>query len=366
MSTPRSPDSLAPACAGFSMAQKTPKGYRGKISIYTIAGLLVTAALLAGGYAWFARTSPSQTAGPLEQVTIAINTEYAGSCPIFVAQEKGYFPSEGILAVIQPHTTGKAALEAVLRGQAHLGTSADLPIMFAVVNGRPVSVVATIFSTEKDHGIVARRDRGIVAPASLKGKRIGVTLGTSGHFLLDAFLNRQKLSPSEVKTLNLKPEELSAALAQGDVDAVATWEPFLSASLAQLRGNGTIFPGEGVYNVLFNVSGTLDYVRKHPDAMKKFLRALIRGARFCEEAPDAAREIAAKAMKTDLAKLKELWPSYRFNVVLDQGLILALEDQTRWAIKNKLTSRTDMPNYLNHIYLDAVREVAPAAVTVIH
>ena len=348
------------------MTQKTPKGYMGKTSIYTIAGLLVTAALLAGAYAWFARTSPSQTAGPLEQVTIAINTEYAGSCPIFVAQEKGYFPNEGILAVIQPHTTGKAALEAVLQGQAHLGTSADLPIMFAALNGRPVSVVATIFSTEKDHGIVARRDRGIVAPASLKGKRIGVTLGTSGHFLLDAFLNRQKLSPSEVKTLNLKPEDLSAALLQGKVDAVATWEPFLSTSLAQLGGNGTIFPGEGVYNVLFNVSGTLDYVSKHPDTMKKFLRALIRGARFCGEAPDAARQIAARAMKTDSARLTELWPSYRFNVVLDQGLVLALEDQSRWAIKNKLTDRTAMPNYLDYVHLDALRSVTPSAVTIIH
>jgi len=338
----------------------------GKTSIYTIAGLLVTAALLAGGYAWFARTSPSQTAGSLEQLTIATYTEYAGSCPIFVAQEKGYFPSEGILAVIQPHPTGKAALEAVLQGQAHLGTSADLPIMFAALNDRPVSVVATIFSTEIDHGIVGRRDRGIVAPASLKGKRIGVTLGTSGHFLLDAFLNRQKLSPSEVKTLNLKPAELAAALVQGDVDAIATWEPFLSTSLAQLGGNGAIFPGDGVYNVLFNVSGTLDYVSKHPDTMKKFLRALIRGARFCREAPDAAREIAARTMKTDVAKLKALWPSYRFNVVLDQGLILALEDQSRWAIKNKLTDRTDMPNYLNYVYLDALRSVTPSAVTVVH
>jgi len=335
-------------------------------TIYTIAGLLVAAALLAGGYAWFDRTSPSQTAGPLEQLTIATNIEYAGSCPIFVAQENGYFASEGILAAIQPHTTGKAALEAVLQGQAHLGTSADLPIMFAALNGRPVSVIATIFSTEKDHGMIGRRDRGIVAPASLRGKRIGVTLGTSGHFMLDAFLNREKLSPSEVTALNLKPEELSAALVQGDVDAVATWEPFLSASLAQLGGNGTIFSGESVYNVVFNVSGTQDYVIKHPDTMKKVLRALIRGARFCAEAPDAAREIAARAMKLDPTKLKELWPSYRFNVVLDQGLVLALEDQTRWALKNKLTDRKDMPNYLNHVYLDALQSVAPSAVTIIH
>ncbi|UUZ64709.1 hypothetical protein LP414_22215 [Polaromonas sp. P1(28)-13] len=71
-------------------------------------------------------------------------------------------------------------------------------------------------------------------------------------------------------------------------------------------------------------------------------------------------------MKLDVAELKALWPQYRFNVTLDQGLLLALEDESRWAIRNKLTDRTDMPNYLNHVYLDALKAVSPTAVTVIH
>lgn len=343
------------------------KPFRGKPLIYAIAGLLIVAALLVGGgYAWIARTSPSHPAGPLEQVTIATNTEYAGTCPILVAQEKGYFTSEGILAAIQAHTSGKAALDAALQGRADLGTVADVPIMFAAMSGQPVSVVASIFTAEKDHGIVGRRDRGIVTPASLKGKRIGVTLGTSGHFILDAFLNRQKLSTSEVKMRNLKPEELSAALVQGDVDAAATWEPFLGTSLAELGANAAIFSGEGIYDMVYNIAGTRTFVVSHPETIKKVLRAAIRGARFCKDAPDAAREIVAKAMKTDAAKLRDLWSSYRFNVNLDQGLVLALEDETRWAIKNKLTSRTDIPNYLNYVYLDALLAVTPAAVTVIH
>ena len=50
-------------------------------------------ALLGAAYAWFARSSPSPAAGPLERLTIATYTGYAASCPIFVAQEKGYFPS---------------------------------------------------------------------------------------------------------------------------------------------------------------------------------------------------------------------------------------------------------------------------------
>jgi NitT/TauT family transport system substrate-binding protein len=347
------------------MTQEAMKPFGGKTSIYAIAVLLIVAALLAGAYAWIARTSPSHPGGPFEQVTIA-TTKYVGSCPIFVAQQEGHFAREGLLVAIQPHSTGKAALYSALGGQADLASMLDIPFMFAAMNGQPVSIVATISTTEEGQGIVGRRDRGIATPASLKGKRIGVTLGTSGHFLLDAFLIRERLSANEVSVRDIKPEEISKAMANGDIDAASTWEPYVGTLRGQLGANGVTFSGAGVYDSVFIVSGTRDYVVSHPETIKKVLRALVRGAQVCQDAPDAAREIVAKAMQTDATKLKELWASYRFNITLDQSLVLALEDETRWAIKAKLTGRTDMPNYLNYLYLDALEAVKPAAVTVIH
>jgi len=348
------------------MTGEKTKPCNGKISIYAISGLLLIVALLIAGYMWFTRVPPSKPAGPREQVTIAASSGYAGPCSIFAAQENGYFVDEGVDVAIQHHASGKVALDAVLQGRAHLGTVADVPIMFAVMNNQPVSVVATIFTAEKDYGIVARKDKGIDTPASLRGKRIGVTLGTSGHFFLDVFLNRHNLSGSEVKIQAVEPGEMPTIWMRDDIDAVATWEPFLNTLLRSLGGNGTIFYGKDVYDPMFNLAGTRKYVVSHPETVKKVLRAVVRGGRFCKDSPDRAREIVAKAIKTDAVKLKALWPAYRFDVTLDQGLLLALEDETRWAIKNKLTGRIDMPNYLNHIYLDGLRDVAPSAMTVVH
>ena len=227
-------------------------------------------------------------------------------------------------------------------------------------------VVATIFKAGKDYGIVGRKDSGIAAPESLKGKRVGVTLRTGGHFVLATFLNRQKLSASDVTMLNLKPEEFSAALLEGRIDAAATWEPFLGALLTQLGDNGVMFSSEGLYDGVFNLAGARDYVTSHPETIKKILRAVVRGGRFCKDAPDEARALAARVMKADATKLKAFWPSYRFDITLDQSLLLALEDETRWAIKNNLTERTESINYLNHVYLDGLEAVSPAAVTLIH
>ena len=332
---------------------------------YALIGACILAALL-GGYAWRGQTPPAQPAGPPAPMTIAANTRYTGTGLVFIAHVQGYFAHEGLNITLQPYTTGKDALDAALEGRADLATVADIPIMFAVMKRHPVSIVATISTVEKDPGVIGRKDKGILTPADLHGKHIGVTLGTSGHFMLDALLIRQKLSTDDVTLHDLQPQELANALLQGDVDAVATWEPYLGALRTQLGANGMIFYSEGIYELPFNIAGTRDYVVNHPEIIKKFVRALVRAERLCRDEPDAASQIIASAINVSRENLQELWPSYRFSVTLDQSLLLTLEDETRWAIKNALTDRTNIPNYLDHFYLDALEAVTPAAVTVIH
>lgn len=335
------------------------------IYIYATASILVVIIALAA-YMLMSRAPANDRPKVFEQITIATNTEYVGTCSIIAALENGYFLNEGLQVRIQSHSSGKAAMEAVLQGQAHLGTVADIPIMFAGLDNRPILVIATIFKAEKDHGIVGRKDRGVTTPASLKGKHIGVTQGTSAHFTLDAFLNRQKLNPDDVTKHNYKPEELSKALEKGEVDAVAGWEPFLGNVLTQLGSNGIAFNGQDVYESLYAVVGVRDYVSKHSETIKKTLRALALGGRFCNQMPEAARKLVDGMIKTDTKNLADAWPSYRFDLALDQGLLLALEDEARWAIKNKLTNKTATPNYLDYIYLDGLEAVKPSTVTIIH
>lgn len=329
-----------------------------------VSSLLAGAVLLVGAYTWFSRPMPPP-AGPVERVRIA-DLRYPGGCPVFAADTKGYFAAEGIDATVDHLTAGKLALDAVVQGQAEFAVTGDLPVMFAVMARQPISVVATIATAENDLGIVGRKDRGIAAAADLKGKRIGVTTRSGGEFVLDVILTHQKLSDDDITVRDLKPEELAAALANGDIDAASTWQPYLGALRSQLGSNASVFLSGGIYDTTLNLVATQSYIAGHTDTLNKVLRALIRGAQFCREASAEAQKLVIEGMKPDTVDIKEVWPSYRFNVTLDQSLILALEDETRWALRNKLTTRTDVPNYLNHFHLQALQEVAPTAVTVIH
>ncbi len=54
--------------------------------------------------------------------------------------------------------------------------------------------------------------------------------------------------------------------------------------------------------------------------------------------------------------------AFSYHVSLDQTLLITLEDETRWAMKNKLTDKTAMPNYADYIHVDSLMAVKPEAV----
>ncbi len=305
-----------------------------------------------------------QKAEPPEKITIAYST--AGNAILMnIAFANDYFTQEGLEAVPQPHAFGKPALQSVIDGKADIATVGDTPIVFAVMNGKKISILATIQTSNKNEAILARKDRGIARPADLKGKKIGLTLGTTGHFFADAFLLEQGIDIKQVKIIDLKPDEMAAALASGRVDAVSTWNPTLLQLKKELGNNGIIYFGESIYTEQFCVVAGQEYVKKNFAAIKKVLRALIKAESFVRDHPAESRRLSADFLKIDKGILDEIWDIFTFRVTLDQALLVDLEDQARWAIKTRLAASRDMPNYFDFIYCDGLLAAKPEAVRII-
>ena len=163
----------------------------------------------------------------------------------------------------------------------------------------------------------------------------------------------------------MKPDELATALGTGRVDAVSIFNPALTLLKKRLGGKGVFFFGESLYTEEMCVVAMQDYVKMHPETTKKVLRALLKAETFVEQNPEEARRLVAEFIKIDKALLDEIWPIYDTMVVLDQSLIVDLETQTRWALKNRLIARKIMPNYLDFIYMDGLLAVKPEAVSIL-
>ena len=67
----------------------------------------------------------------------------------------------------------------------------------------------------------------------------------------------------------------------------------------------------------------------------------------------------------DKTVLHDIWMDFRFKVTLDQSLLVTIEDESRWAIKNRLVESQAMPNYLDFLYADALSSVKPERLRII-
>ncbi len=296
-----------------------------------------------------------------QKVTIALVNQ-PQSTLIFVAMKKGYFSDEGL--DVQPllQSFGKAALQTMIEGKADFATSAETPIMFSILRGDGIFVVANIETSTANDAVVARVDAGISKPADLKGKRIGFMPGTTIDFFLDSFLTAQGLTRQDITPVPLKPDELLDALLAKKADAVAAWNYPLTQIKRQLGAQAVTFYDRQIYTEHFNIAAMQDFVRQNPQTVTALLRGLVRAQAFVDGHANEAQDIVAEAIKVEKDLVEEVWNVMNYQVRLDQSLTITLEDETRWAMKNKLTDQTVMPGYASFIYVDALKAVKPGAV----
>jgi NitT/TauT family transport system substrate-binding protein len=320
--------------------------------------------LISGLLAGVTSCQIEEVVGPPEKITIAYST-IPYTALFQVAFEKGFFLTEGLDVTPQPHPFGKVALDAVLEGKADIATPADTPIMFAVTSGKKIYAVAEIAISNKSLAIIARKDRGIASPLDLRGKNVGASLGTTGDFFMDSFLITRGIGRNEVNIVDMKPDEMLDALLKGRVDAVSTWIPNIQYVQNGLGDTSITFYDEAIFNELICLAASQEFVEQHPETIKKVLRALIRAEMFIKKNPEESKRLVAAFIKIDRPLLDTIWDSFDFRVTLDQSLLISLEDQTRWAMKNRLTEIASTPNYLNYIYFDGLATVKPEAVRII-
>ncbi len=279
-----------------------------------------------------------------------------------LAAAKGFFKEAGLAVQVLPCGYGKEALQAVLDGKADLATVAETPLMFAVLGGQKLSVIGSIYTSNKKNGIVARRKSGISAPGDLKNKRIAFTQGTTSHIFLSSFLTANHLAMDEVTPVDLAPEQMQEAILSGRVDAVSTWDPTGKIIAERMGTEGVELNDPHIYTETFVIAGHSSFVNGNQEAMRRMLRALLRAEEFAVRHPQEAQAIVFADLKLSPALVAELWGEGSCTVALDHALILALEEETRWAAKHRLAKNVQMPNFLEVIDPRPLLSVKPNAV----
>ena len=326
---------------------------------------LIAFGLALAGYLCFGRKGPAKPTVPVQTLTLGVEASLLPAA-VWVAEAKDYFQHAGVTVRIEAFESGRLSLLAMLEGEdIDICTVAPTPIMFKSFERRDFRILATFAYSYDDVKVIARKDRGINTAADLRGARIATPSETTGAFVLAAFLTYNGLLPSDVEVVDLNPSDLAIALKRGEVDAVVIWEPHAHQARTLLAQNAIRLPTSEIYRETFNFVARKQFAEDHPDAIRRFLAAVDRATTFIGNYPQAAQAIVAQRLGLHTEALTELWDDFVFELSLHQSLLMTLEDEARWAIENRLTDETQVPNFLDLLHLDAMVEVKPEGVTII-
>ncbi len=181
----------------------------------------------------------------------------------------------------------------------------------------------TNFSNGGD-GIITTPD--ITAVEDLVGKKIGVMEHSEGHLIVEYLITNSGLSKAEQENIRsgivklADPQAVALALFAGEIDAAATWEPFL-----------TLHEDSTSMRVLFDTSMSTNLILSGVVFRNDFAK---NNSKFMMEYIDAAIE-AAPMYKTDFSYIRQM-PA--FEQETDEGVISMANGAalTNWTQNYKL------------------------------
>jgi ABC-type nitrate/sulfonate/bicarbonate transport system substrate-binding protein len=288
------------------------------------------------------------------------------SLPLFVAESQKYFADEGVMVTTRECLGGHRCIRMIFDGEVDMATASEMPTMLNSLQRSDFAIVATFATSKRDVKLVARRSAGINNPADLSGKRIGTIEGTSSHYFLDLYLLSNGVDPRGIELVGLPPEQITAAMKDRSIDAVATFEPFAYRSTRALAGDAVVMYSPRIYTETFNLLASRKIIAEREPAIVKVLRALARAQRFIRERPQHAQAILRERMQEEQAFVDATWNDIDYRLSLEQPLISTLEGQARWAVREGHVARDSrIPNFLDFVALEPLRKADPAGVTLV-
>lgn len=256
-----------------------------------------------------ASASPAPTAKNYNGLTLTLGIQ-PGPGPYSLAREKGWFEEEfaksGVKVEWAEFQSGPPMTEAIAANRLDFAGLGNLPVVTAQAADIGFVEISQIIDGKTNVAIIVPKGSKITKLEELKGKKVAVAKGSNAFNFLYLGLDKAGLKPTDVEVIQLQPNEAQPAFEAGNVDAWATWDPYITTNV--LTGKGTVLTdGQtlGVLSPSFLIARS-KLAAEHPELVTRFLK-VYEQARVWEGAHlDEANKLYAAKFQVNEAVIKSL------------------------------------------------------------
>ena len=353
------------------------------LSMRTSFRLLAVACLLLGACApaapapapsspTSAPAAASKPAPEVKQVEIWAVKDPQEAAQIALADALGYYKEEGLDATVKWIVSGTDMPSLAASGQVNFygeGNFTTAILRDKNVDMRYVMRTADISGTQS---FVLGPNANIASPKDLEGKKVGMAAGSGVSVAIANMAKQHGIAYDKIQFVNLQPPDQAPALARGDIDAMAVWEPWSLAGRklggkVYFTGNHSFIDGQDkqvawlYLDSGINVKG--DFMDKNPNTVKAVMRAIMRATDYINSNPiEKSAEVLSKSLEVPAADLMTIMKENIYSNEWDQRAVEGSNEFIQWGANLKYVSKpVDVKEVVDFRLL---KELAPDKVKV--
>jgi len=271
--------------------------------VLCIVLLILIGASLVGLSACRAKTEPT---------VVRIGTQpWIGYGPWWIAKEKGIFEKHGLQVELVDFIEDKEVNAAFASGDMNAANLATHTAIKLYAAGLDLRIILLEDASYEADAILAPAT--IASIADLRGRKVAYEEGTTSDLLLNYALAQNGMSIADIEPVFMPASDAGATLIAGQVDVAVTYEPYISAALAEnpnLKLLYTAAERPGLISDVFVLS--TKFIQEKPEAVSALVKVWDEAMAFYKSNPDEAKAIIAKAVGSTPEELQTAFDGVMF------------------------------------------------------
>lgn len=278
-------------------------------------------------------------------IKIGINP-WPGYEPLAAAKTLGLYKKHGLNVQIYEYTSlsdVKTAFE-----QGHIDIICSTIIEMLAAHDKTGKKLYPLIVSDYSNGPDVIIGKNLKNVKELKGKRIGLEIGSLGIFMLGRALQKNNLSLNDVKLIPLDQSQLEKAFKEDTIDAAVSYPPVSIKLVTKNSEIKTVFSSAEIpYEVIDIISVSEQFLKKNPSIKEKILDVWDEVLSMIKNEPNKVIPIMAKREGLSVEEFKEGMEGLVFlnkkNQILmfdkDQKLKKAIESAAKFLSELKIIKK---------------------------
>jgi sulfonate transport system substrate-binding protein len=230
---------------------------------------------------------------------------------------------------------GPPVNEAFASGNLDIAALGDTPALVGHASGIDDRMIGLSYKGGAAQALLVRKDAPYQSVKELKGKKVATLRGGNVHELLVLILAEAGLKLSDIEFVNLSLQDMGTALLKGDIDAALVWDPVFTR--LETEGQARILrDGKGLKNNLNPIIASTPLIKKHPEYVKAYLRAIARGADALKNKPDESAAALASVFALTPAQTLKAFSRSEWVPPVDAEVRAELKRSVDFLLENRL------------------------------